>query len=290
MSESHAAETRPANTIVTTRLSTLRGRECYARPVEDAAGLGHEGVLVGGGLCLPVLGVGRLLVSEHDVGLVTRHQPGQAPLRPEPVPHREDVLALLLLLLLDPGEDGPLQLPGGHGAHQVGVPEGAARARGAAQRAEGRHPQTLPPVGGGGLVRPGARHGVQAGAPPLYLLILLAGSFLRFLGQLLKTLHPLFRLFLGFVLQRLGQLGVGGLLLRRDGVQVLEDVLPVVDGGQILGAVQVNVQLPEVDPEVDEEGDAVEVPLGRGEVQRRVAVVVMLLRVTPGNYTANEIL
>ena len=52
----------------------------------------------------------------------------------------------------------------------------------------------------------------------------------------------------------------------------------------------VDVEVPDVDSEVDEEGDTVEVPLGRGEVQRGVPVVVMLLRVTPGNYTANEIL
>ena len=66
-------------------------------------------------------------------------------------------------------------------------------------------------------------------------------------------------------------------MLCSDGVKVLEDVLSVVDGGQVLGAVEVDVQLPDVDPEVDEEGDAVEVTLGRGQVQGGVAVVIMLL-------------
>ena len=60
-------------------------------------------------------------------------------------------------------------------------------------------------------------------------------------------------------------------------VQVLEDVLPVVDGGQVLGAVLVNVQLPGVDSEVVEEGGAVEVTLGGGKVKSRVAIIVMLL-------------
>ena len=40
---------------------------------------------------------------------------------------------------------------------------------------------------------------------------------------------------------------------------------------------QVDVQLPDVDPEVDEEGDAVEVTLGRGQMKGGVPVVIVLL-------------
>ena len=68
-----------------------------------------------------------------------------------------------------------------------------------------------------------------------------------------------------------------------DRVKVLENVLPVVDGGQVLGAVEVNVQLPDVDPEVDQEGDTVEVTLGRGQVQGSVAIVIVLLWLTSVN-------
>ena len=40
---------------------------------------------------------------------------------------------------------------------------------------------------------------------------------------------------------------------------------------------QVDVQLPDVDPEVDEEGDAVEVTLGRCQMKGGVPVVIVLL-------------
>ena len=49
-----------------------------------------------------------------------------------------------------------------------------------------------------------------------------------------------------------------------NGVEVLEDVLSVVDGGEVFGAVEVDIQLPDVDPEVDQESDTVEMTLGRG--------------------------
>ena len=66
-------------------------------------------------------------------------------------------------------------------------------------------------------------------------------------------------------------------MVSSDRVQVLKDVFSVVDGGQVLSTVKVNVQLPGVDTKVDEEGGAVEVTLGRGEMKSSVAIVVMLL-------------
>lgn len=64
-------------------------------------------------------------------------------------------------------------------------------------------------------------------------------------------------------------------------VEILDDLLISFHGGNIDHRPVFVVERPEVDAKVDEEGDAVHVVVDGGEVKRRVAPHVGLVRVAP---------
>ena len=51
-------------------------------------------------------------------------------------------------------------------------------------------------------------------------------------------------------------------MLGSDVVKIFEYLFTIIDSCEVFGAVEINVKLPEVDSEVDEEGDTIEMTLG----------------------------
>lgn len=72
---------------------------------------------------------------------------------------------------------------------------------------------------------------------------------------------------------------VGQLQMRRRSVQIPQNVIPIVDRGQVFGRVPIDVQRKKVDAEFDQEIDAVHVTFGGGQMESGVAVQVRFVGV-----------
>ena len=51
-------------------------------------------------------------------------------------------------------------------------------------------------------------------------------------------------------------------MLGSDVVKIFEYLFTIIDCCEVFGAVEINIEFPEVDSEVDEEGDTIEMALG----------------------------